>query len=106
MAPITIVEKNGREVANLTSWFDRISPLDMRSTAFSMGDYPNSDQYLIARNLIDCRGYCYTGTAFPTHEFLVNQANPALNGLAPKASVEGSVNVPEGSVLVDRKSVV
>ena len=94
--PITIVEKNG-DLANLTSWFDRISPLDMRAIAAS--DYPEMDQYQIARNLIDCRGYCYTGTPFPTIDFLVNQANPALNGLAPKASVEGSVNVPEGSIL-------
>ena len=90
------MEKNG-DLANLTSWFDRISPLDMRAIAAS--DYPEMDQYQIARNLIDCRGYCYTGTPFPTIDFLVNQANPALNGLAPKASVEGSVNVPEGSIL-------
>lgn len=96
MQPITLINKSG-DIANLTNWFDRISPLDMRS--IEMNQYPTSDQYLIARNIIDCRGYCYTGTPFPTVDMLINQANPSLNGLAPKASVEGSVNVPEGSIL-------
>lgn len=98
VTPITIVERNGNP-ASLTSWFDKISPLDMRVTAFDMEDYSRSNQYQIARNIIDCRGYCYTGTPFPTADFLVNQANPSLNGIAPQASVEGSVNIPEGSIL-------
>lgn len=95
--PITIIQSNG-EPANLTEWFDRISPLDMRS--IEMRDYPTIDQYQIARNLIDCRGYCYAASPFPTTDFLINQTNPALNGIAPKASVEGSINIPEGSILV------
>ena len=94
--PITIVDSDGSP-SNLTSWFDRISPLDMRS--IEMREYPVIDQYEIARNIIDCRGYCYTGTPFPPATMLINQSTPSLNGIAPKASVEGSVNVPQGSIL-------
>lgn len=95
--PIVITDYSGNPTL-LTSYLDALAPRDVLEG--EVFEYPPVDALSISRNIIDCRGYSYQGVPFPGNALLVNPSNPALNGIAPKVQVDGTINVPRGSVLV------
>lgn len=96
---VTIVDQLTLEPTILSEYIDRLAPRDVWGPI--LASESGVDPLTHVRNIIDCRGYVYTGVPFPGLNQLIPQSgNYATYGVPPQKQINGSIDIPEGSVLV------